>query len=612
MKRKFNLIMACATGFVLAAAMNPLQAQTNGTTGNWDLRGNSNIDPSINFIGTTTNHTVKFKTNNQVRMAISGNGKVAVGSSTGVFKFEVKGGSMSVDSLYRIKGVQVLNRDAANNVQLGDNSALVGIGTAAPATKLDVNGVITATGGNSDNWNTAYSWGDHAAAGYLTSFTETDPEVGANVLNFVPKWNGSALVNSGIFQNGNFYGLGASSTIGAANLVLQSPNASSYGGMYINQTGSALKPFYGYAVNGTSSCWTYYDQSSKTFRLYNSGDRFAVDSLGQVGIGTNSPGYYLDIQASSTFRALNAVSSYVGSVGQIVNFERTSPPSSANDILQITVPAGSPNDFQFIEADVAGSNRFQVNGDGSVGIGISVSTTARLNVDGANAANRKLYGIYATTDSTSSASYAIYGQQTNASSDARGVFGHCSGGDGIGYGVYGQAGYIGVRGFSSAGAYTGSGYGVYGSASGTAGTRIGVYGSASGGTVENWGGYFPTKVYTSEIRVGTTGPATGYIACIGGKLIAEEVRVALEANWPDYVFKSGYKKLSIDELQDYVNEYNHLPGVPSACELEDNGLHLGQMQSKMMEKLEEQALYIMELNNRIKELESMMKALPGK
>ena len=48
----------------------------------------------------------------------------------------------------------------------------VGIGTSSPSTKLDVNGVITATGGNSTNWNTAYSWGNHASAGYLTSVSD--------------------------------------------------------------------------------------------------------------------------------------------------------------------------------------------------------------------------------------------------------------------------------------------------------------------------------------------------------------------------------------------------------------------------------------------------------
>jgi hypothetical protein len=52
----------------------------------------------------------------------------------------------------------------------------VGIGTSNPSTTLSVEGVITAEGGNSGDWNTAYGWGDHALVGYLSTFTELDPE----------------------------------------------------------------------------------------------------------------------------------------------------------------------------------------------------------------------------------------------------------------------------------------------------------------------------------------------------------------------------------------------------------------------------------------------------
>jgi len=51
--------------------------------------------------------------------------------------------------------------------------------------------------------NAAYSWGDHALVGYLTSYTETDPQVGTISDNYLPRWNGDALVTGTIYDNGN-------------------------------------------------------------------------------------------------------------------------------------------------------------------------------------------------------------------------------------------------------------------------------------------------------------------------------------------------------------------------------------------------------------------------
>lgn len=56
------------------------------------------------------------------------------------------------------------------------------------------------TAGNTNNWTTTFNWGNHGAQGYLTS--EDDPEVGGNTENYVPRWNGSALVKGSIFDLG--------------------------------------------------------------------------------------------------------------------------------------------------------------------------------------------------------------------------------------------------------------------------------------------------------------------------------------------------------------------------------------------------------------------------
>jgi hypothetical protein len=82
----------------------------------------------------------------------------------------------------------------------------VGIGTTSPDTKLDVDGVISAEGGNSDQWNTAYGWGDHSTEGYLMNYTETDPVYGVSAA--------SGITSGDIIDWNTAYGWGDHSTEG--------------------------------------------------------------------------------------------------------------------------------------------------------------------------------------------------------------------------------------------------------------------------------------------------------------------------------------------------------------------------------------------------------------
>ncbi len=117
--------------------------------GQWSLTGNAGTNSSTNFVGTTDNVALKFRTKNTIRMTISSGGKVGIGNSSPGYRLDVKGGSINTDSLYRISGVQVLNRDASNNIEIGSGSAKVGIGTTAPDARLtlantSIGGISTA------------------------------------------------------------------------------------------------------------------------------------------------------------------------------------------------------------------------------------------------------------------------------------------------------------------------------------------------------------------------------------------------------------------------------------------------------------------------------------
>jgi len=112
-----------------------------------------------------------------------------VGYATSPYKLRLSSGNtsaiISAGDAYDVNKGIVINHTTGN----------VGIGKGGAVTKLDINGEITTTGGNSVNWSTAYGWGNHGDAGYLTSFTETDPSIPeGSTPGEMLYWNGSEWV----------------------------------------------------------------------------------------------------------------------------------------------------------------------------------------------------------------------------------------------------------------------------------------------------------------------------------------------------------------------------------------------------------------------------------
>ena len=91
---------------------------------------------------------------------------------------------------------------------------------------------------------------------------------------------------------------------------------------------------------------------------------------------------------------------------------------------------------------------------------------------------------------------------------------------------------------------------------------------------------------------------------VNGTVLAKAVRVTTNATyWPDYVFGNDYKMMTISELESYVNENKHLPGIPSASEVEEEGsVDLGEMNTILLQKVEELTRYIINLQKQIDEL----------
>src|SRR5690554_1214599 len=87
-----------------------------------------------------------------------------------------------------------------------------------------------------------------------------------------------------------------------------------------------------------------------------------------------------------------------------------------------------------------------------------------------------------------------------------------------------------------------------------------------------------------------------------GLLRAREIKVDLDA-WPDYVFKKDYPLMPLNEVKAFIVANGHLPNVPSALEIEADGVNLGEAAKTSMEKIEELTLYILEINEKVENQE---------
>jgi hypothetical protein len=131
----------------LIATVHITEAQTP-----WYITGNAGIS-GTDFIGTTNNAGFRIRTNNQVRITVSSNGKVGIGNTSPVFKLDVKSGSINTDSLYRIGGNAVLSVPGPDNTFVGRRSGLQNTGIRNTAMGFDA-----LSSGSTGNSNCAYGF----------------------------------------------------------------------------------------------------------------------------------------------------------------------------------------------------------------------------------------------------------------------------------------------------------------------------------------------------------------------------------------------------------------------------------------------------------------------
>jgi hypothetical protein len=333
-------------------------------------------------------------------------------------------------------------------------------------------------------------------------------------------------------------------------------------------------------LTGTQTAPTQYLGSSTLFDVLfktNNIERMRIQSsTGNIGIGTTGLLTKLNVNGNALF------TSSTGSPGSAPYIRGNGSMSAAatpdytfwnNDQTGMFHPGQDILGFT-----TTGTERMRIDANGNIGIGSNLQSPLSL--------GKLQVSVGSTINNTPDNIPGVYISKQTAVSTSRKMFlvPHLSG---WGYNQLSRDGDMGL--FWSDG-----------------GTTL-----TAGFVIAPWGGSSQMGIrITPQGNVGigvaldgATNP-NNYKLAVNGTIGAKAVKVELsQTPWPDYVFENEYTMQNINELEAFLKTNKHLPNVPSAKEIEKDGIDMATMDAKLLEKIEELSLYIIEQNKRIETLE---------
>lgn len=124
--------------------------------------------------------------------------------------------------------------------------------------------------------------------------------------------------------------------------------------------------------------------------------------------------------------------------------------------------------------------------------------------------------------------------------------------------------------------------------------------------------YFVAHAQLGSLTIGNNvNKPAGYKLYVESGILTEKLKVSVlnTSDWSDYVFDKHYKLMPLNDVENYIQQNKHLPNVPSDKQVQEQGIDVAKMDAKLLEKIEELTLYIIQMNKRIDKLEKENEAL---
>jgi len=545
----------------------------NIVSAQWETGGNSGLPEGVkNFLGTHDNVSVRFITNNIERMRLAPNGNFGIGTNNPQKLLHVNG-AIRFQNLSSGTQTTALMIDANGDLSKRTLHTVAFSGSYNDLTNLPSLNVA--------NWNTAFSWGNHAAVGYLTSYTETDPVFiaspsfgisSANITNWDAAYSWGNHATAGYLTS-----YAETDPIFTAAFEITNPQT----GQLLQYNGSKWQNF---SHNFISE---YQDLivSDNSLELTNSTSSISLDGInywsrlnsnlyynsGSVGIGINGPNKLLHLHSESTYFPGGETGPVVGDLNLMSPKGRTSVSLNSESTLLLTNKnSGSESTDGLLIRSYNNNATISLQEEGS----LSLITKKPLRFKMQQNGNISI-GTFNTNYFTVNENGNV-GVGTDEPEQALHIKGNKMLVEQNGNKLYLDADNGGVEIGSSTNQVTF--------------WYAGNYNKIIAGDV----------ISNGRIGIGTNAPQ--YLLDVRGTAHFFEVRVNTDS-WPDFVFADNYKLPDLVELEKFIKTNRHLPGVPSEAEVIENGVDLGEMNKVLLQKVEELTLIIIEQDKRLRELE---------